>query len=152
MKQLTIKPLYGDTFRKTIYKDWKRDDTVRQGSWGHGNCVGLWFFGNQFDSLKTKDIKAIIIIIKRNIGGLKKPVNIRLKTHDYKVRPEGFPKFKKKVELMVIEQNGKWITILTDEKDIKKIVESKGLGIDPENYNRNNYAVCEYCEIQVLYK
>ena len=47
-KTITIKSSYGDTYRSSVYNNWKKDGTVRQGDYGYGDCTGCWFFGTAF--------------------------------------------------------------------------------------------------------
>ena len=90
-KTITIKSSYGDTYRSTVYNNWKKDGTVRQGDYGYGDCTGCWFFGAAFSELKGKTITKVQITIKRQTGGTNAPVEHKLWMHGHTGRPSGAP-------------------------------------------------------------
>ena len=90
-KTMTIKSSYGDTYRSSVYNNWKKDGTVRQGDYGYGDCTGLWFFGTAFSELKGKTISKVQITIKRQTGGTNAPVEHKLWMHGHTGRPSGAP-------------------------------------------------------------
>ena len=90
-KTMTIKSSYGDTYRSSVYNNWKKDGTVRQGDYGYGDCTGCWFFGTAFAELKGKTISKVQITITRNRGGTSVPVEHKLWMHGHTVRPSGAP-------------------------------------------------------------
>ena len=90
-KTMTIKSSYGDTYRSSVYNNWKKDGTVRQGDYGYGDCTGCWFFGTAFSELKGKTITKVQITIKRQTGGTSAPVEHKLWMHGHTGRPSGAP-------------------------------------------------------------
>ena len=90
-KTMTIRSTYGDTYRSSVYNNWKKDGTVRQGDYGYGDCTGCWFFGTAFSELKGKTITKVQITITRNSGGTSVPVEHKLWMHRYTSRPSGAP-------------------------------------------------------------
>lgn len=90
-KTMTIKSSYGDTYRSSLYNNWKKDGTVRQGDYGYGDCTGCWFFGTAFSELKGKTITKVQITIKRQTGGTSAPVEHKLWMHGHTGRPSGAP-------------------------------------------------------------
>ena len=90
-KTMTIKSSYGDTYRSSVYNNWKKDGTARQGDYGYGECTGCWFFGTAFAELKGKTISKVQITITRNRGGISLPVEHKLWMHKYTSRPSGAP-------------------------------------------------------------
>ena len=90
-KTMTIKSTYGDTYRSSVYDNWKKDGTVRQGDYGYGDCTGCWFFGTAFAELKGKTITKVQITITRNSGGTSVTVEHKLWMHRYTSRPSGAP-------------------------------------------------------------
>ena len=90
-KTMTIKSTYGDTYRSSVYNNWKKDGTVRQGDYGYGDCTGCWFFGTAFAELKGKTITKVQITINRQTGGTSVPVEHKLWMHRYTSRPSGAP-------------------------------------------------------------
>ena len=59
----TIKSNSGDTYRSSVYNNWKKDNTTRQGDYGYGDCNGCWFFGTQFNQFKGKSISKIEFLV-----------------------------------------------------------------------------------------
>lgn len=92
-KVITIKSNSGDTYRSSVYNNWKQDNTARQGDYGYGDCNGCWFFGTQFNRFKEKNITKIELTIKRISGGVHAAVPIVVKTHNYASRPSGKPSY-----------------------------------------------------------
>ena len=90
-KTMTIKSTYGDTYRSSVYKNWKKDGTVRQGDYGYGDCTGCWFFGSAFSELKGCTISKVQITITRQTGGSSVPVEHKLWMHGHTSRPSGAP-------------------------------------------------------------
>ena len=90
-KTITIKSSYGDTYRSSVYKNWKKDGTVRQGDYGYGDCTGCWFFGSAFSELKGCTISKVQITITRQTGGSSVPVEHKLWMHGHTGRPSGAP-------------------------------------------------------------
>ena len=90
-KTITIKSSYGDTYRSSVYNNWKKDGTVRQGDYGYGDCTGCWFFGTAFSELKGKTITKVQITITRQQGGSSVPVEHKLWMHAHTGRPSGAP-------------------------------------------------------------
>ena len=90
-KTMTIRSTYGDTYRSSVYNNWKKDGTVIQGDYGYGDCTGCWFFGTAFAELKGKTITKVQITITRNSGGISVPVEHKLWMHRYASRPSGAP-------------------------------------------------------------
>ena len=90
-KTMTIKSSYGDTYRSSVYNNWKKDGTVRQGDYGYGDCTGCWFFGSAFSELKGKTITKVQITITRQQGGSSVPVEHKLWMHEHTGRPSGAP-------------------------------------------------------------
>ena len=90
-KTITIKSSYGDTYRSSVYNNWKKDGTVRQGDYGYGDCTGVWFFGTAFSELKGCTISKVQITITRQQGGSSVPVEHKLWMHGHTGRPSGAP-------------------------------------------------------------
>lgn len=141
----TITSTSGDTYRKTVYNNWKGDGTVRQGTWGYGNCVGCWFFGSKISNYKGKNVSKIVITITRSSGGYSSAVGLKLRLHNHSSRPSGAPSFVStstfnKTLSLATGTSGS-ITI-TDSATINAILSAKGFGLDPGSYSNSNYAVC----------
>lgn len=90
----TINSTSGDTYRSTVYNNWKKDNTVRQGDYGYGDCNGCWFFGTQFSQkLQGKNITKLTISVTRQSGGISGDRTATLKMHNYISRPSGAPSY-----------------------------------------------------------
>lgn len=141
---VTYKSNYGDTYRSTVYNNWKKDGTCRQGDYGYGDCTGLWFFGTAFAEVKGKTINKVTITIKRQTGGTSASVEHKLWMHNYSTRPSGAPTltsgWSKTFNLAV--GNSTTITI-TDSTVLNAIKNGtcKGFAIR-HTYDSSHYSVC----------
>lgn len=142
-KVVTIKSNSGDTYRSSVYNNWKKDNTCRQGDYGYGDCNGCWFFGSQFNQLKDKSISKIELTIKRISGGVHAAVPIVVKTHNYASRPSGKPSFGSSCGSVSIAVGDSGKLTITNSTILNAISNGtvKGFGIQ-STYNSSNYAVC----------
>lgn len=142
-KTITIKSNSGDTYRSSVYNNWKKDNTCRQGDYGYGDCNGCWFFGSQFNQLKDKTISKIELTIKRISGGSYAAVPIVVKTHNYSSRPSGKPSFGSNCGSVKIAVGDSGKLTITNSTILNAISNGtvKGFGIQ-STYNSANYAVC----------
>ena len=143
-KTVTYKSNYGDTYRSTVYNNWKKDNTVRQGDYGYGNCSGLWFFGDQFSDLKGKTINKVTIKITRQRGGSYSAVGLVVRTHNYSVRPSGAPTLSSSsYGTLSLATDATGTLTITDNDVLNGISNGtiKGFGIRT-TYDSAHYAVC----------
>lgn len=142
-KTITIKSNSGDTYRSSVYNNWKKDNTARQGDYGYGDCNGCWFFGSQFNQFKDKTISKIELTIKRISGGSYAAVPIVVKTHNYSSRPSGKPSYGSSCGSVSIAVGNSGKLIITNSTILNAISNGtvKGFGIQ-STYNSANYAVC----------
>lgn len=142
-KTITIKSNSGDTYRSSVYNNWKKDNTARQGDYGYGDCNGCWFFGTQFNQFKGKSISKIELTIKRISGGVHTAVPIVVKTHNYSSRPSGKPSYGSNCGSVNIAVGDSGKLTITNSTILNAISNGtvKGFGIQ-STYNSSNYAVC----------
>lgn len=142
-KVVTIKSISGDTYRSSVYNNWKKDNTARQGDYGYGDCNGCWFFGTQFNQFKGKDISKIELTIKRISGGSYAAVPIVVKTHNYSSRPSGKPSYGSSCGSVSIAVGNSGKLTITNSTILNALSNGtiKGFGIQ-STYNSANYAVC----------
>ena len=144
-KTVTIKSTSGDTYRSTVYNNYKGDNTVRQGDYGHGDCNGVWFFGDQFEQFKGKDISKVVITIRRQEGGQYASVNLNIKTHNYRTRPSSKPSYVATVGTLGLAVNTSGSKTITDTNNAiitgLKAGTIKGIGLQT-TYDSSHYAVC----------
>lgn len=142
-KTVTIKSISGDTYRSSVYNNWKKDNTARQGDYGYGDCNGCWFFGSQFNQFKGKSISKIELTIKRISGGVHAAVPIVVKTHNYASRPSGKPSYGSSCGSVKIAVGDNGKLTITNSTILNAISNGtvKGFGIQ-STYNSANYAVC----------
>lgn len=142
-KTITIKSNSGDTYRSSVYNNWKKDNTVRQGDYGYGDCNGCWFFGSQFNQFKGKSISKIELTIKRISGGSYAGVPIVVKTHNYTSRPSGKPSYGSSCGSVSITTGSSGKLTITNSTILNAISNGtvKGFGIQ-SSYNSSSYAVC----------
>lgn len=142
-KVVTIKSNSGDTYRSSVYNNWKKDNTCRQGDYGYGDCNGCWFFGSQFNQFKGKSISKIELTIKRISGGSYSGVPVVVKTHNYTSRPSGKPSYGNSCGSVSIAVGSSGKLTITNSTVLNAISNGtvKGFGIQSA-YNSGSYAVC----------
>ena len=142
-KTATIKSNSGDTYRSSVYNNWKKDNTARQGDYGYGDCNGCWFFGTQFNQFKGKNITKIELTIKRISGGVHSAVSVVVKTHNYASRPSGKPSYGSSCGSVKIAVGDTGKLTITNSTILTALENGtiKGFGIQ-STYNSANYAVC----------
>ena len=142
-KTITIKSSYGDTYRSTVYNNWKKDGTARQGDYGYGDCTGCWFFGTAFADVKGKNITKVTIKISRQSGGSSSAVGLVVKTHNHSTRPSGAPTLGTTCGTLSLATGTSGTLTITDSTVLNNIKAGtvKGFGIR-STYNAANYAVC----------
>lgn len=142
-KTVTIKSNSGDTYRSSVYNNWKKDNTCRQGDYGYGDCNGCWFFGSQFNQFKGKSISKIELTIKRISGGSYSGVSLQVKTHNYTSRPSGKPTYGSSCGSVSIAVGSSGKLTITNSTILNAISNGtvKGFGIQ-SSYNSSSYAVC----------
>lgn len=153
-KTVTIKSNSGDTYRSSVYNNWKKDNTARQGDYGYGDCNGCWFFGSQFNQFKGKNITKIELTIKRLSGGVHSAVSVVVKTHNYTSRPSGKPSYGSSCGSVKIAVGDTGKLTITNSTILNALSDGtiKGFGIQSA-YNSSSYAVCSgSVTMKVTYK
>lgn len=153
-KVITIKSNSGDTYRSSVYNNWKKDNTCRQGDYGYGDCNGCWFFGTQFNQFKGKSISKIELTIKRISGGSYSGVSLQVKTHNYASRPSGKPSYGSSCGSVSIAVGNSGKLTITNSTILNALSNGtiKGFGIQSA-YNASSYAVCSgSVTMKVTYK
>ena len=142
-KTITIKSTYGDTYRSSVYKNWKKDGTVRQGDYGYGDCNGCWFFGDAFSDLEGKTISKVTIKITRQSGGSSSAVGLVVKSHGYSGRPSGAPSYRTTAGTLSLAPGKSGPLEITNSTILNEIKSGavKGFGIQT-TYDSAHYAVC----------
>ena len=143
-KTMTIKSSYGDTYRSSVYNNWKKDGKVRQGDYGYGDCTGCWFFGSAFAELKGKTINKVQITITRNRGGSYSAVGLVVRTHNYSARPSGAPTLSSSSYGTLSLATGTSGTLTITNSEVLNGIKNgtvKGFGIRT-TYDSAHYAVC----------
>ena len=152
-KTVTITSDYGDTYRKTVYNNWKKDGTVRQGDYGYGDCVGCWFFGTKLSNYANMNVSKIVITFTRQSGGVSTTVTHGVRTHNYATRPSGSPSFNSNFSKSVsVGVGGTGTITLTSSTDIKNFLAAKGIGLVPASQTSSYYSVCSgTCKVKITY-
>ena len=143
-KTVTIKSTSGDTYRSSVYNNWKKDGTARQGDYGYGDCTGCWFFGDQFSDLEGKTINKVQIKITRQSGGGPSAVGLVVRTHNHSSRPSGAPTLSSNsYGTLSLATNATGTLTITDSAVLNGIKNGtiKGFGIRT-TYDSAHYAVC----------
>ena len=142
-KTITIKSSYGDTYRSSVYNNWKKDGTVRQGDFGYGDSNGCWFFGSAFAEVKGTTIKKVTIRINRQSGGNPSAVDLVIKSHGYSSRPSGKPSYRTTAGTLSVAPGKSGLLLITNKTILSEISSGKvkGFGIQA-TYDSSHYAVC----------
>ena len=154
-KTVTYKATSADTYRSTVYNNWKKDGTARQGDYGYGDCNGCWFFANQFNELKGKTIESVSITIKRQNGGYPDSRTAVIKMHAHASRPSGAPKYISGWSRSVSVGIGETKTInITDSAVLNALKAGtiKGFGVQ-STFNKSSYMVFSgSCTVEIKYR
>lgn len=141
---ITLKSNSGNTYRSTVYNNWKNDNTVRQGDYGYGDCNGCWFFGTQFaKQLQGKTIKQLTLKVTRNSGGISGSTTCTLRMHNYASKPSSAPSYVSGWSQNFGATMGASTTItITDSTVLNAIKDGtcKGFGVKG-TYDKTHYAV-----------
>ena len=149
---VTLKATSGNTYRRTVYNNWKNDGTVRQGDWGYGDCDGFWFFGSQLSNYRSKNITKVQITIKRNSGGIYGDVSHKIVGHNYTSKPSGTPEAMGSTIATVSLAVGESKTITLSSSQIATFKKYKGIGLK-NTYGSGYYSVCSAtCTVKITYK
>ena len=152
-KTLTVKSSYGDTYRSSVYNNWKKDGTCRQGDYGYGDCNGCWFFGSAFSEVKGKTISKVTITITRNSGGSSSAVGLVVKSHGHSGRPSGAPTYRTTAGTLSLATGETDTLTITNSTILSEISSGavKGFGIQ-STYDSSHYAVCSgSCTVKITY-
>lgn len=140
---VTIKSNSGDTYRSTVYNNWKNDNTARQGDYGYGDCNGCWFFGTQFaKQLQGKTIKKLTLKVTRQSGGISGSTTCTLRMHNYASKPSGAPSYISGWSQNFGADIGSTTITITDSTVLNAIKDGtcKGFGVKG-TYDKTHYAV-----------
>lgn len=130
-----------NTYRSTVYNNWKNDSTARQGDWGSGNCTGCWFFGDAFEEIKNKNITKVVIEFSRQSGGYNSAVTHKLYTHNHESKPSGAPTLGTSLGTVSVAIGGTAQLTMTSSSLISAIKSAKGIAIR-NTYSKTYYSVC----------
>ena len=137
----TITASLADTYRLNVYTGWKKDGTVRQGDWGYGDCIGLWFFDNKLSAALAKGTtKSVSIKITRQSGGNSAAVTHTLKAHNHTTRPSGAPTMGSTITTFSLA-TGASTTLNLTAAQITTLKSGKGIGLQ-STYSSAYYSVC----------
>lgn len=140
---VTITSTGADTYRSTMYNNYKQDNTARQGNYGGGDCNGLWLFGSKFTQLKGKTITKLTVTVNRIQGGIYGNVTATLKMHGYSTKPSGMPTYTSGWSTSITTPINTTKTIeITDATVLNAISNGtcKGFGVQGA-YDSSHYAV-----------
>lgn len=144
---------YGDTYRSSVYNSWKKDNTVREGDYGYGDCNGAWFFGSKFAELKGRTITKVTIKISRTTGGTSSSVTHTLKAHKESSRPGGMPRYIDGYSQTFGLSVGSSTTVTITNSTVLNAIKDgtcKGFGLQ-SSYDRSHYSVCKGSATVTIY-
>lgn len=140
---VTITSTGADTYRSTMYNNYKQDNTARQGNYGWGDCNGLWLFGSKFTQLKGKTITKLTVKVNRIQGGIYGNVTATLKMHAHETKPSAMPTYTSGWSASITTPINTSKTIeITDATVLNAISNGtcKGFGVQGA-YDSSHYAV-----------
>lgn len=141
---ITIVSNGADTYRSTVYNNYKQDNTARQGNYGYGNCNGIWLFGSKFaQQLKGKNITKLTVKVNRIQGGIYGNVTATLKMHAHETKPSAMPTYTSGWSASITAPINTSKTIeITDTTVLNAIKNGtcKGFGVQG-SYDSSHYAV-----------
>lgn len=144
---------YGDTYRSSVYNSWKKDNTVREGDYGYGDCNGAWFFGSKFAELKGRTITKVTIKISRTTGGTSSSVTHTLKAHKESSRPGGMPRYIDGYSQTFGLSVGSSATVTITNSTVLNAIKDgtcKGFGLQ-SSYDKSHYSVCKGSATVTIY-
>lgn len=149
----TIQATSADTYRSTVYNNWKGDGTVRQGDYGYGDCQGCWFFGSAlYDAMNAGTLTKVVIRIKRQSGGTSAAVTHTLKYHNYASKPSGAPSYGGTLTTFSCATGSTVDITITSATTLATLKKYKGLGLSIGSTS-SPYSVCSgSCTVFVTYK
>jgi hypothetical protein len=149
----TVKATSADTYRSTVYNNWKGDGTCRQGDYGYGDCQGCWFFGNTlYNTMNAGTVTKVVIRIKRQSGGVSALQTMTVKSHNHTFKPSGAPTYTNTIGTCSCAVGSAIDLIITDTATINKLKACKGLGLSIGSTS-SPYIVCSgNCQVIITYK
>ena len=148
----TIKASSADTYRSTVYNNWKGDGTVRQGDYGYGDCQGCWFFGNNlYTTMNAGTVTKVVIRMQRQSGGVNAAQTLTVKSHNHTTRPSGAPTYTNTIGTCSCAVGSYIDLVITDSTTINKLKSCKGLGLSIGSTS-SPYIVCSgSCSVIITY-
>ena len=148
----TIKATSADTYRSTVYNNWKGDGTVRQGDYGYGDCQGCWFFGNNlYTTMNAGTVTKVVIRMQRQAGGVNAAQTLTVKSHNHTSRPSGAPSYTNTIGTCSCAVGSYVDLVITDSTTINKLKSCKGLGLSIGSTS-SPYIVCSgSCSVIITY-
>lgn len=122
---------------------WRSDNVPKVGTWGYGNHVAFWFFGDSFTNVADKNVTKIEITFTRNSGGYGAAVAHNFYAHSYVSQPGTVSPsyYGTKIGSASVE-TGKSATItVTDPILIAAIISRKGICSIPPSQSNAYYSV-----------
>ena len=149
----TVKAISADTYRSTVYNNWKGDGTCRQGDYGYGDCQGCWFFGNSlYNTMNAGTVTKVVIRIKRQSGGVNSLQTMTVKSHNHTSRPSGAPTYTDTIGTCSCAVGSYIDLIIKDTATINKLKACKGIGLSIGSTS-SPYIVCSgNCQVIITYK
>lgn len=154
VKTLSCSPSYADTYRHTVYNNWKKDGVARQGDYGYGDCEGFFFYGSQFATVKGKTITKVEITLKRNSNaGYNTSVSHRVTYHGYTARTSSEPSGTQTGETISLAYGESRTVTITNSTVLNGIKNGtiKGFGIK-STYDKAHYSSVSNGQVKIYYK
>lgn len=155
-RSVTYYPTYSDTYRPSVYNDWKQDGVARQGKYSNSNspqCDGYFFFGTQFNELKGKKITKVDITLTRKSGvGASASCSHGIYYHTYTERTTGKPSLTSCSASISLGWNDTDTVSITSSSVLNGIKDGtiKGFAIK-STYDLAHYSAISSCKVKIYY-
>lgn len=126
----------------TTTASWRSDNVPKVGTWGYGNHVAFWFFGDKFENIASKDVTKIEITFNRIAGGYSSAVTHNFYAHEYESQPKTVkPSYTTKIGSVSVATGSSAKITITDSSLISTIISKKGICSIPPSQSKAYYSV-----------
>ena len=123
---------------------WRSDNTPKVGVWdGNGNHIAFWFFGDDFENIKDKNVTKIEITFTRNRGGYSAATTHNFYAHNYETQPSDVTPdyYASKIGSASVATGTTGKVTITSSSLINAIKSRKGICSIPPSQSETYYSV-----------
>ena len=122
---------------------WRTDCKPKAGDWGYGAHTGWWFFGDDFETMASKNVSKIEITFTREKAGNYAATPCNFYVHSYESQPSTkSPTYNtSRIASASVAASTTHTISITDATIINRIKTAKGICTVPASQNSSNYSV-----------